>query len=91
VDRFDPSLDPADGLGPGSTSAAAKHTGPASDRRLDGSMPSPARRDHVIIDLRAQRDQEDVKVIRHSRSWIPSSHVLINPTHRTGPDWDSLI
>jgi hypothetical protein len=40
------------------------------------SSPAPAGRDYMIVDLHIQCGQEGVQVVRHSRSWPPSSHAL---------------
>ena len=57
--------------------------------RLAG--PAPARWDHMIVDLHIQCGQEGVQVCCHERSWMPSSHVVINPTRRAGLNQESLI
>jgi hypothetical protein len=36
--------------------------------------PTPACRNHMIVDLHIQCGQEGVEVVRHSRSLTPSSH-----------------
>jgi hypothetical protein len=38
--------------------------------------PALAGRNHVIVDLHIECGQEGVQVVRHSRSWTPSCHVL---------------
>jgi hypothetical protein len=40
---------------------------------LELAPAAPGRQDHVIVDLHVQFDQEGVQVVRHSRSWAPSS------------------
>jgi hypothetical protein len=55
------------------------------------TTPAPAGSDHVIVDLHVQCGQEGVQVWRHNRSWMPSSHVFINPPRRRGPNQESLI
>lgn len=53
--------------------------------------PAPAGRGHMIVDLHVQCGQEGVQVCCHERSWMPSSHFMIKPTRRTGPNQESLI
>jgi hypothetical protein len=55
------------------------------------TRPPLARFDDVIVDQHPQCRQEGVQVCSHKRSRIPSSHLPINPTRRTGPGWESLI
>jgi hypothetical protein len=38
------------------------------------TSPTPACRNHMIVDLHIQCGQEGVEVVRHSRSLTPSSH-----------------
>jgi hypothetical protein len=52
---------------------------------------APASWDHVVVDLHVQCGQEGVQVCCHERTWMPSSHVQINPTHRTGLNQESLV
>jgi hypothetical protein len=47
--------------------------------------------DHVVVDLHVQCDQEGIQVWSHNRSWMPSSHVHVNPVRHIGPDQESLI
>ena len=55
------------------------------------ARPARAGRDHAIVDLHIQCDQEGVYVWSHNRSWTPSPHVTITPVHHTGPDQESLV
>lgn len=58
--------------------------------RVTGPGPLPGA-DHAISDQYVQGRQEGVQVVRHSRSWMPSAHFMINPTRRVSPNWESLI
>jgi hypothetical protein len=40
------------------------------------AAPALACRNHMIVDLHMECGQEGVQVVRHSRSWTPSCHVL---------------
>ena len=45
----------------------------------------------MIVDQHLQCRREGFQVCSHERPWMPSSHVQINPTRRTGSGWESLI
>jgi hypothetical protein len=67
----------------------ARQLGVGQPFRLPG--PGPSGRDHMVVDLHVQCGQEGVQVCCHERSWMPSSHVQINPTRRNSPNQESLI
>jgi predicted kinase len=52
------------------------------------SPPSAASRHNVIVDLHIKCGQEGVQVVRHSRSWPPSSHF---PVDRHAVSKESII
>jgi hypothetical protein len=53
--------------------------------------PPLAGRDHVVVDLHVQCGQEGIQVVRQSRSWMPSSHVQVNPVRHIDRNQESLI
>jgi hypothetical protein len=45
----------------------------------------------MVVEQHVQCRQEGIQVVGHTRSWMPSSHVPINPARGTGSGWESLI